>query len=40
VIHISDYLDCVMVKKDSCIAQFDAEEKRRREKDTGALNLN
>jgi curli biogenesis system outer membrane secretion channel CsgG len=39
VIHISDYLDCVMVRKDDCKAQFDAEERHRRDKDTGALKL-
>jgi curli biogenesis system outer membrane secretion channel CsgG len=39
VIHISDYLDCVMVRKDSCKAKFDAEEQHRRDKDSGALKL-
>jgi curli biogenesis system outer membrane secretion channel CsgG len=39
VIHISDYLDCVMVQKDECKAKFDAEERHRRDKDTDALKL-
>lgn len=35
----SDYLECVMVRKDSCEAKFDAQDKRRREKTSGALDL-
>lgn len=40
VVRISDYLDCVMVRKDSCKAKFDAQEQRRREKTSDALDLN
>lgn len=39
VIRVSDYLDCVMVRKDSCVAEFDAAEKRRRDKTSDALKL-
>lgn len=39
VIEITDYLDCVMVQQDGCIAEYDAKESRRREKTKGALDL-
>jgi curli biogenesis system outer membrane secretion channel CsgG len=39
VVIVSDYLDCVMVRQDGCKAKFDAQEQRRREKTSGALNL-
>ena len=39
VVMVSDYLDCVMVKKDGCKAKFDAAESRRREKTSGALDI-
>lgn len=39
VIEIVDYLDCAMVKKDSCLADFDAKEQRRREKTKSAISL-
>ncbi len=31
VVEIADYLECAMVKQDSCMAEFDAKEARRRE---------
>ncbi|MCB1036897.1 MAG: penicillin-binding protein activator LpoB [Acidobacteria bacterium] len=31
IVEITDYLDCVMVKQDSCMAEFDAKERKRRE---------
>jgi curli biogenesis system outer membrane secretion channel CsgG len=39
VVMVADYLDCVMVQQDSCKAKFDAAEKRRREKTSGALDI-
>ena len=39
VVMVADYLDCVMVQKDSCKAQFDAADQRRREKTAGALDI-
>jgi len=35
----SNYLDCAMVKRDGCMASFDAKEQRRRNSDKDALNL-
>ncbi len=39
VIEISDYLDCVMVKKDGCISDFEAKESKRRASGKKALKL-
>ncbi|MBI2397943.1 MAG: CsgG/HfaB family protein [Xanthomonadales bacterium] len=39
IIEITDYLNCVMVQKDGCVAEYDAKESRRREKTKGALDL-
>ena len=39
VIEVSDYLECVMVKKDSCVAEFDAKEQRRRESSKKGISL-
>lgn len=39
IVIISDYLDCVMVDKGSCLSKYDAAESRRREKTSGALKL-
>ena len=39
VVMVSDYLDCVMVRKDGCKADFDAAERRRREKTAGTLDI-
>jgi len=34
-----NYLDCAMVKRNGCMAGFDAKEQRRRQSDANALNL-
>lgn len=39
VVEISDYLDCVMVQKDGCEAEFKAKEKRRRSKLKDSVKL-
>jgi curli biogenesis system outer membrane secretion channel CsgG len=40
LVEITDYLECVMVKKtDRCMSEYDAKENRRREKTRGALDL-
>jgi curli biogenesis system outer membrane secretion channel CsgG len=39
VVMVADYLDCVMVQQDGCKAKFDAAEQRRREKTSGALDI-
>jgi curli biogenesis system outer membrane secretion channel CsgG len=39
LVEITDYLDCVMVKKDGCKADFDAKERKRRQSDKGAIKL-
>ena len=39
VIEVSDYLECVMVKKDSCVAEFDAKEQRRRDSSKKGISL-
>ena len=39
LVEATDYLDCVMVKRDSCIASFDAKEQRRRQSDKDVLKL-
>ena len=40
IAEITDYLDCVMVRKDSCMAEFDAKERKRKDslKDTIKLD--
>lgn len=35
----SRYLDCAMVKRDGCMASFDAKEQRRQKSDADSLNL-
>lgn len=39
LVEISDYLDCVMVKRDGCEADYRAKEQKRREGDKKALKL-
>jgi curli biogenesis system outer membrane secretion channel CsgG len=39
IAEITDYLDCVMVKKDSCMAAFDAKEAKRKESLKGSIKL-
>lgn len=39
VIEASDYLVCAMVKQDSCMAEFDAKEARRRESSKKGIKL-
>ena len=39
MVEISDYLDCVMVKRGSCEAEFNAKEQKRREGDKKSLKL-
>ena len=39
VIEVSDYLECAMVTKGSCMAEFDAKEKRRRDSAKDAIDL-
>ncbi|HDZ78673.1 MAG TPA: penicillin-binding protein activator LpoB, partial [Gammaproteobacteria bacterium] len=39
IMEISEYLACSMVKKDSCINDYDAKETRRRENTKGAITL-
>lgn len=39
LVEITDYLDCVMVKRDSCVADYRAKEQKRRDSDKKALNL-
>lgn len=39
LVEASDYLDCVMVKRDGCMASFNAKEQRRRDGDRQALDL-
>ena len=36
---ITDYLDCAMVRQDSCMAEFDAKEAKRRESLKGSIKL-
>jgi len=40
LVEITDYLECVMVKQDSCIGEYRAKESRRRDSSRGALKLN
>jgi curli biogenesis system outer membrane secretion channel CsgG len=39
VVLVSDYLDCVMVRKDGCEAAFEQQDQRRRKKTSGALSI-
>lgn len=39
LVEATDYLDCVMVKKDSCESEFNAKERKRRDSDRKALKL-
>lgn len=39
LVEITDYLDCVMVKRDGCKADFDAKEQKRRQSDKKALKF-
>lgn len=39
LVEASNYLDCAMVKRDGCMAGFDAKEQRRRNSDKDVLNL-
>ncbi len=39
LIEITDYLDCVMVQKDSCAAEYNAKESRRRKKTKSSISL-
>jgi len=39
LMEISEYLGCVMVDKDSCVAEYKEKEQKRREKTKGAIKL-
>lgn len=39
IAEITDYLNCAMVKKDSCMAAFDAKEAKRKESLKGSIKL-
>ncbi len=39
VMHIVDYLDCVLVKKGGCLAEFEAAEQRRKAKTKSSIKL-
>ena len=39
LVEITDYLDCVMVKRDGCEAEFSAKEQQRRDGDRKSLKL-
>ena len=39
MIEIVDYLECAMVKKDSCMAEFDAKERKRRDSAKDSIKL-
>ena len=39
LVEITDYLDCVMVKKDSCVAEYRGKEQHRRDSNKKALKL-
>lgn len=39
LVEATDYLDCVMVKRDGCIAEFNAKEQKRRASDRKGLKL-
>ena len=39
LVEVTDYLDCVMVKRDGCINDYNAKEQKRRNSDKGAIKL-
>jgi curli biogenesis system outer membrane secretion channel CsgG len=39
IMEISEYLECALVKKGNCLAEYDAKEKKRREKTKGSIDL-
>ena len=39
LVEITDYLDCVMVKKDGCESDFNAKERKRRDSNRKSLKL-
>jgi curli biogenesis system outer membrane secretion channel CsgG len=39
LMEIVDYLECAMVMKDSCMAEFDAKERKRRDSAKGSIKL-
>ena len=39
LVEITDYLDCVMVKRDSCESEFRAKEQKRRDSDRKSIKL-
>lgn len=39
IVEITDYLDCAMVKQDSCMAEYDAKEAGRRQRTKDAVKL-
>ena len=39
MIEISEYLDCVLYLKNSCISEYDAKEQRRRDKTKDVLSF-
>lgn len=39
LVEATDYLDCVMVQRDGCEAEFGAKERRRRDSSKGAIRL-
>ena len=39
LVEASEYLECVMVKRDSCVAEYQAKEQKRRQGDKKALKL-
>ncbi|MFZ3044484.1 MAG: CsgG/HfaB family protein [Desulfatirhabdiaceae bacterium] len=39
IVEIVEYLECSMIKKDSCLQEYQAKEQRRREKTKGAIKL-
>jgi len=39
IAEITDYLDCAMVRQDSCMAEFDAKEAKRKQSLKGAVKL-
>jgi len=36
---IAEYLECALVKKDDCMAEYNAKESKRREKTKGSVDL-
>jgi curli biogenesis system outer membrane secretion channel CsgG len=39
VVRVSEYLDCVMVRKDGCESQFQAQDDRRRKKTSDSISI-